>query len=163
MLRRRWTYVLLFALPAFLLACVAAAVVLGASAGVLWLFVFGDDPWPAVAGTMLGAVFVGVGAALWALLLAGAYAVGRQQESAPRLNTNHVAVAIGITAVVGGLVASRVAGVRFGGAQDDTIVCAERCRAEGFMASGMPPRDSGDRTCTCYDASGQAARRAPIP
>ena len=42
-MRRRHLYVLLFALPTFLLSIVAGATLLGAAAGALWLFVFGDN------------------------------------------------------------------------------------------------------------------------
>jgi len=36
------------------------------------------------------------------------------------------------------------------------------CTAKGYSGSGMPPRDSGTRTCSCYDAEGREAVKAPL-
>jgi len=38
----------------------------GAVAGFLWLYVFGDDPWPAWSDYVLGPAIVGGGLAAWA-------------------------------------------------------------------------------------------------
>ena len=81
MRKRRYLYVLLFAAPTFLLALIAGAMLLGASAGVLWLFVFGDDPWPSEADTLLTGVFVLGTAAFWIAQLSVAYAVGKREET----------------------------------------------------------------------------------
>lgn len=46
----------------------AYAVTLGAAGallGILWLYVFGDDPWPAWTNTILGLIIVVAGLALW--------------------------------------------------------------------------------------------------
>jgi hypothetical protein len=71
---RRHVYVLLFAVPAFLVSLIAATMLLAASAGALWLFVLGDDPWPAGADVLLTAVFALSGAARWVVLLSVALA-----------------------------------------------------------------------------------------
>jgi hypothetical protein len=161
-LKRRHVYVLLFAVPALLLSIIAAAVMLAVSAGMFWLFVFGDDPWPPIAGSLLGAVFVLGGAALWLALLTTAWAVGKRQESRPALNRAHVAVAIGVTAVLAAAIAERLTGRNVSGTRNDSLVCADICRDKGFMGSGMPPRNSGDRTCSCYDAQGREAERIDL-
>jgi hypothetical protein len=152
----------MFAVPALLASIVASVLLLAASAGALWLFVFGDDPWPDAASTVLGVTFLATGAALWIGLLAAAYAVGTAEESRPGLNRGHVWVSLGLTAALAALIASRVWGLGALGPRPDTLVCADYCRAEGFAASGVPPRDSGDRTCTCYDGRGQEARRIRV-
>jgi hypothetical protein len=161
-MRRRHLYALMYALPALLAAVIAAALLLAASAGALWLFVFGDDPWPRFAETLLTATFVGSGLTLWAALLAAAYAVGKAEESRPALNRAHVWLSVALTAGLAGLIAARVWGLGQLGPKPDTQVCADYCLAEGFAGSGMPPRDSGDRTCSCYDSQGQEARRINV-
>ena len=159
-MKRRHLYVVLFAVPALLASVVAAAMLLAAAAGALWLFVFGDDPWPAAANSFLGLLFGVAAAGIWVALLTIAYGVGAGEEQRPTLNVGHVALSIGLTIVLAALIAMRVTGVSFfGGQPSDDVRCADRCRAEGFGGSGMPPRDSGDRTCTCYDAEGREARR----
>ena len=162
-MKRRHLYVLLFAVPTLLASVVTAAVLLAAAAGALWLFVFGDDPWPAAAGSFLGIVFAVAAATGWLVLLSAAYAVGAREERKPSLNAGHVALAIGATMVLGAFIATRLLGVSVpGGTRSDSVRCADLCRAEGFAGSGMPPRDSGDRTCSCYDAQGREARRITL-
>jgi hypothetical protein len=163
MLKRRHVYVLLFAVPALLVSIIAAALMLAASAGALWLFVYGDNPWPNTADVLLGAVFLLGAAALWLALLFVAYLVGRQQESERSLNKGHVALSLGTTVVLAVVIILRIAGLNLAGAQSDSVVCADLCREQGFSASGLPPRESGDRTCSCYDAQGQEARRVTLP
>ena len=154
MRKRRYLYVLLFAAPTFLLALIAGAMLLGAAAGALWLFVLGDDPWPSEADTLLTSVF-GTGrrrvldrAALGRLRSRQA---GRNQTIAEQ-NTR--------------------ADIR----RRDSDACGPDCPANVWRGvwkpsrqphlcgplpgrrrtgSGMPPQDSGDRTCSCYDAEGR--------
>jgi hypothetical protein len=163
MIKRRHVYVLLFAVPALLVSTITAALMLAASAGALWLFVYGDDPWPDTANVLLGAVFFLVAAALWLALLFVAYTVGRQQEGKPSLNKSHVALSLGATVVLAMVIMLRLGGLNLAGAQSDSVVCADLCRSQGFAASGLPPRDSGDRSCSCYDAQGQEMRRLTLP
>jgi hypothetical protein len=158
--RRRHLYVLLWAIPTLLASLIGAAVVLAAAAGALWLFVLGDNPWPTAAEVALTGTFVLVLLVLWGTLLAAAWAVGRQQESAPRLNAAHVAAAAGVTVLLGAFVALRVAGPM--GPKSDGEICSDMCQAQGFSASGMPPTNTGDRTCTCYGEKG-AEREFPLP
>jgi hypothetical protein len=163
MINRRHVYVLLFAVPALLVSIIAAALMLAASAGALWLFVYGDDPWPNTANVLLGAIFLFVAAALWLALLFVAYTVGRQHEGEQSLNKGHVALSAGATVVLAVIIIVRLAGLNVAGAQNDSVACADLCRSQGFTASGLPPRDSGDRTCSCYDAQGQEVRRVALP
>lgn len=163
MLKRRHVYVLVFAVPSLLLALVVAACAAAASAGVLWLFVFGDNPWPAAADSALGAMVVAVGISVWFGLLFTAYLVGRGEEAAARLNRSHLAVAIGVTVLLAVAIAARTAGVRFTARMTDEELCADFCRSQGFAASGTPPRSSGDRTCSCYDAQGRESRHVALP
>ena len=162
MLRRRHVYVLMFAVPALLLSNIAAAMMLAASAGALWLFVFGDNPWPPIASTMLGAVYLAGCAGLWLALLFVAYAVGKGQEVRPALNIGHVALSIGATVLLLTVIAARMMGLSISERSSDSLVCADFCRAEGFSASGTPPQNSGNRTCTCYDAQGREVRQVPL-
>jgi hypothetical protein len=158
-LKRRHVYVLLFAAPALLVSILAAALMLAVSAGALWLFLLGDNPWPPAASTLLGAVFFVVGAGMWLALLWTAWAVGRQQEDRPALNAAHVMLAIGVTVVLAALIGGRLTGLSLNpfGARSDSVTCADLCRAKGFVGSSTPPRSSGDRTCRCYDAAGREA------
>ena len=160
-IRRRFLYVLLFTPPAVLVSAVAGATAAAAAAGVFWLFVLGDDPWPGWSGPVVAVVALTAFLVLLVAYLLVAWSVGKQQESKPSINRTHVAVAIVSTLTLTAFIAVRF----FAGQapQSDSERCAALCRDQGFSASGMPPRDSGDRTCSCYDANGREARRANLP
>jgi hypothetical protein len=162
-MKRRHLYVLLFLLPSLLLAAVAGATAAGMAAGFSWLFLFGDDSWPGWTGPAIGALAIGCGALVLGALLVIAWSVGRQQETRPSVDRGHLALALASTVLLGGLIGWRWLGAGERGPQTDSEACADYCGSEGFAASGTPPRDSGDRTCTCYDASGNAARQTALP
>jgi hypothetical protein len=161
-MKRRYVYVLLFGVPALLAALVVSLLLFAAAAGALWIFVLGDNPWPASAGNVLMGLLVLACAALWLGLLALAYATGKQQEAQPALNPRHVLAAVGTTALLVLLVVAQQWSVGNLGAKSDSVACADHCKAKGFMASGMPPRDSGLATCSCYDAQGREAVKVPM-
>ena len=93
-------------------------------------------------------------AAFWIAQLSVAYAVGKREETNASLNKTHVLISVGATVTLAALIALRISGVGFGD-RPDSLVCADHCLAAGATGSGMPPRDSGDRTCSCYDAEGR--------
>lgn len=161
-MKRRYAYILLFAVPALLAACILAVLLGAAVAGGLWLFVFGDDPWPASASTALTVLFVLVGAGVWAGLLTVAYASGRAQEPLATPILRPLMAAAGATAILALLVVFQQWRVGNLGPQSVDVLCSEYCREQGFLASGMPPRDSGAATCSCFDTQGREALRAPI-
>lgn len=161
--RRRYLYVLLFAVPALLLSTTVAAMAVAAASGVLWLFVLGDNHWPPAANTALGGMFLLSAAGLWLLLLAVAYGVGTRQESLPALNGRHVALSIGATAVLVAVIVARLMGLSLSGTKSESLTCADLCQSGGFSGSSLPPQDSGDRTCSCYDATGREVRRILLP
>ena len=160
-MQRRYLYVLLFGIPALLGAVIATTLLFGAVAGALWLFVFGDNPWPASTDALLGAALVAVCIALWLSLLAVAYGVGRKQEARAALNPRHAMAAAGITAMLVMLVVSQQWSVGNLGPPSDGARCADFCRDKGFAGSGMPPRDAGTPSCSCYDEKGSEAIKVP--
>lgn len=161
-MRRRTLYLLMFAVPAALVALVAALAAFGAVAGALWLFVYGDEPWPAAAQALLVGGFAVTAIACWLALVRVAHSVGRGQEASAGLNRRHVGVAVGGTALLAGLIALHQWSVGNIGAPSDGLRCMDWCRGEGFDASAMPARDSGRRTCQCLDANGRVARESPL-
>jgi hypothetical protein len=161
-MKRRYAYLLIFAVPAVLASFVAASLIAGASAGVLWLFVFGDSPWPDAAGTILGGLF---GLSFLTLLsgaLAGAYIVGRRAEKDAVSRAGPAMLAASATALIVLLVVMHQRSVGNIGPKSDSVVCSDFCAARGFAGSGMPPRDAGPATCSCYDAQGKESVKVPI-
>lgn len=161
-MKRRHHYLLAFALPALLASGAVALALFGALAGSLWLFVFGDNPWPPSVEKVLVALTFVAFAAIWAVLLWRAYAFGKGQEQVSAPMSRHVRVAAAITAVLlllGVAYQWRVGNI---GPPDDGTLCSQFCRDKGFAGSGMPPRNQGAPTCTCFDAQGREAVKVPI-
>lgn len=161
-MRRRHAYVLMFALPGLIAALIAAAVVFAGLAGALWIFVFGDKPWPGTADAVLVAAFAAVGAAVWIALMRLAYHAGRREEGKPDLNRRHVAAALGGTAALAAVVVLHQWSVGNIGTPSDSLLCSDFCRAQGYSGSSIPPRDSGRDACGCLAADGRLAAEAPL-
>jgi hypothetical protein len=163
-MKRPHLYLLLFGVPALVAALLAGFAVLAAAAGVLWLFVYGDDPWPQPAEASLVALFASVSLAVWAVLLRRAYLAGEQDERAgtPLKPGRLAATAAGATALLLALVGLHQWRVGNIGPVPDSVVCSDFCTARGFAGSSMPPRDAGTPTCTCLDDGGGNALTVPM-
>ena len=161
-MRRRYTYLLLFAFPCLLAAAMMSMLVVGAAIGAMWIFVYGDNPWPAAAETTLAVLAGGTFALALASLLSIALRVGRAQEERAQLNPAHLRLALGSTALL--LLAG---GYQWKagnlGPRSDGEVCADFCTMRGFNGSSMPPGMAGAPTCSCLDGKGTAAVTASIP
>jgi len=163
-MKQRHLYLLLFSVPALVAALLAGFVVLAGAAGALWLFVYGDNPWPGAAEAALVVLFAAVSLAAWAVLLRRAYRAGEQHERAgvqPKVGRLAIAAA-GITALLLILVGLHQWNVGNIGPKPDSAVCSDFCASRGFAGSSMPPRDAGTPTCTCVDAGGREPLTVPL-
>ncbi len=162
MMKKRYLYTLLFGIPGLFVAGLIAIFVFAALTGILWLYVFGDNPWPASSETMIAVLFVAVFGVLWIGFIALGYLVGKKLETDPQLNKRHVLISVGLTLLFILLMVFQQWSVGNLGPKSDSVLCSEFCSRHGYSASGMPPQNSGDRTCSCYDASGNEALQIPI-
>jgi hypothetical protein len=48
------------------------------------------------------------------------------------------------------------------GPKSEGVLCSEFCSRQGYFASGIPPEDSGERTCSCLDDAGNEALKVPL-
>jgi hypothetical protein len=149
-------------LPGLFISGLTSMFVFGASMGVLWLFVFGDNPWPSSTDTVLVVVMVLIFLTMWIGLIMIGYSVGKKLEATPTLNKNHILLSGGITVLFILFFIFQQWNVGNLGPKSDELICSEYCAQQGYAGSGMPPRDSGDRTCSCYDSSGKEAIRIPV-
>ena len=161
-MKKRYVYVLLFGIPGLFVAGILSIVLFGGFLGILWLYVFGDNPWPPLAETILSVVFVLLVLAFWAASLLLGYWVGKRLETDPRLNRNHVLISAGLTLLFLLLIVFQQFSVGNLGPKSDSLLCSDFCAAHGYSGSGMPPEISGARMCSCYDASGNEALRIPL-
>jgi len=157
-------YLLLFSIPALVAAFVAGFAVLAVTAGVMWLFVYGDDPWPGAAEAALVVVFAAVSLGVLSILLHRVYRLGEQHEQAgkPPKAGRLAAAAAGATALLLALVGLHQWNVGNIGPRSDSLVCSEFCGSRGYDGSSMPPRNAGTPTCSCIDAGGRPALTVPL-
>lgn len=160
-MKKRYLYALLFGIPGLFVAGVISLFTFGALAGVLWIFVFGDDPWPLSTNKVLPALFVLVFLLLWIASIAAGYVVGKRLESDPRLDGKHILISGGLTLLFILFIVLQQFNVGNMGHRSDSMLCADFCTQRGYSASGTPAQNSGDRSCTCYDNAGNEALRVP--
>lgn len=161
-MKKRYLYVLLFGVPIVLASTIGAFMMFRAAAGFIWLFVAGDDAWPAATDTILVALFVVAFAASALALGSLAYFAGKgreQEDSGAGMSivAAGVATAVLVLAIVGHQ--WRVGNI---GPKSDSVVCSEFCMGKGSAGSSMPPRNSGAATCSCLDAQGREAITVPM-
>lgn len=161
-MKKRYLYALLFAAPGFLVALIISFVLFGAAAGILWLYVYGDSPWPASTEKTLPALFLVTLLVVWLGLVIAGFITGKKFEADPALNFKHILVSVVATIVPVILIVLRQLSVGNIGPKSASVLCNEYCSGKGYAASGMPPRDSGKSDCVCFDSRGQEAMKLPL-
>jgi hypothetical protein len=99
-MKRRYWYLLLFGISAAICAAIATVLVVGAVAGAMWIFVYGDNPWPATTETTLATLAGLAFVAAFLGLLSIAYRVGRAQEERAAFDPAHLRLALGSAALL---------------------------------------------------------------
>jgi hypothetical protein len=161
-MKKRYLYALLLGVPGFFIAVITTAMIFGAVAGVLWLYVFGDNPWPASAEPIFATLGLGTFLLFWVGPIWVGYRLGKRFGPDLHVNRNHVLLSAGFTALFILFILLQQFSVGNLGPKSDSLLCSEYCSQRGYSGSGMPPGDSGERTCSCYDALGKEAIKIPL-
>lgn len=161
-MKKRYAYALLFGVPGFFVALLFAFAVFGVAAGLLWVFAYGDNAWPESAAGLLPAAFFALFLLLWLASLVTGFRVGTKLEAQPGFNRKHIVVSAVATILPVALMALQQLGVGNIGPEHDSLACSDYCQGQGHAGSGMPPRDSGDRSCSCLDDRGQEVLTVPL-
>jgi hypothetical protein len=130
--------------------------------GILWLYVFGDDPWPTYTEQVVSILFVTTVLLIWLISVVSGYVIGKKLENDLMLNQRHVLISAAVTAIFLLLMLFQQWSVGNLGPESDSVICSDFCTQHGYSGSGMPPQISGDRTCSCYDSSGTEALKIPL-
>src|SRR5512133_1062555 len=161
-MKKRYLYTLLFGIPGFFIAGIFSIFVFAALTGILWLYVFGDNTWPAYLEPVLATLFVLAILTLWIASIALGYFIGRKLEKDPTLNRAHILISAGLTLALILLIVFHQWSVGNLGPKSDSTACSDFCTLHGYSGSGTSPEISGDRTCSCYDGSGNEVLRIPL-
>jgi len=152
-MKQRYLYVLMYAVPALIFSAIFMVVVTGAIAGAVWIFVYGDNPWPSFVYRYSPIFMAAVLAIVWLTLLSAAFTLGKRHESHASFNMKHAYFSAGSTAALVLLVFLNQQSVGNIGPKPDVLVCSGFCTASNFSASRFPQ----DGTCRCYGPSGSEA------
>jgi hypothetical protein len=161
-MKKRYIYSLLFGIPGLGISLVLSFLVFWVMVGFLWIYVFGDDSWPASTQNILPLLFFLTFLLLWIVSIAAGYRTGKKLEFDPVLNKKHMAVSFISTIVPLCLILFHQLQTGHIGPPSDSELCSDFCVQNGFSVSGMAPRNSGERKCICFDESGQETISASI-
>ena len=161
-MKKRYIYTILFGVPGLLIAAMLSLIVAGTAAGALWIFVFGDNPWPASVETILPIVILAVFLIVWTAILAAGFFIGKRLERDPVFNKGHILVSIGV--IVAFLLGFGFFQLRIGniGPRSEGLLCSDYCSQKGYSASSESPQNAGNRTCGCLDQSGNEILTVPM-
>jgi hypothetical protein len=106
---------------------------------------------------LLGVAFL----TIWFGTLIAGYVVGKRLESKQAMTKMHILISGGLTLLLIFFILLQQWSVGNLGPKSDSVLCSDFCTEQGYSASGTPPQDSGDRSCICYDKSGNEALNVP--
>lgn len=161
-MKKRYLYALLFGIPGLFVAGTVSIFLFGAFAGVLWLFVFGDNPWPSFIEPLTATLFVLAVLFLWVAFIVLGLIVGKRLERDPLVKKSHILLSAGVTVMFLLLILFQQWSVGNLGPESDSLLCSDFCVQHRFSGSGLEPGISDDRICSCYDDSGNEALRIPL-
>ncbi len=161
-MKKRYVYALLFGVPGFLVSLLITFALFGFMAGLLWLFLFGDDTWPEYLEYLLPILFITTFLILWTACIALGYITGNRLEDGTNIDRKHVIASVTATILTISVILLYQLRVGNIGDKPVTLRCSEYCITQGYAMSSMPRRDSGEMICSCFDEYGQETVKIDI-
>lgn len=161
-MKKRYLYAVLWGVPGLFVAGIATAILFGMLLGLLWLYVFGDNAWPSSTEPIVAILGIVTFLLVWMGLILLGYRMGARLEHEPSVNGKHILLSAGLTLLFILYIFFQQLSVGNLGPRSDSLLCSDFCVQRGYAGSGMPPADSGERTCSCYDESGNEAVKVPL-
>jgi hypothetical protein len=90
-MKKRYLYPLLFGIPGLFVAGIMSIAIFGGLMGILWIYIFGDDPWPPYVEIIVSILFVLVALVLWVGFLILGYFIGKDLKDLA-MNWSHVLI-----------------------------------------------------------------------
>jgi hypothetical protein len=161
-MKKRYLYSILFGVPGFFVSLIISFLIVGGVVGVLWIYFLGDDPWAESTGTVLSILFALTFLIAWIAVIIAGFAAGKKLEKDPVVNKTHILISVGLTLLFILFIVLQQWSVGNIGPKSEAELCNDFCAHEGYSASGMPSKDSGERTCSCFDDSGSEVLKVPL-
>lgn len=149
-MKNSYRYAILFGLLGLVVAFIAAMATVALFAGIFWLFIYGDNPWPNWSDYFLGSVALIVFLSVWLLAIYAGFQRGCKQNT--RFSSFKTQLIYSITAT--GIMALSVALFLIRGELRPKTLseqCAKICLDKGYYGSSTSPNSSGKKTCSCFD------------
>ena len=158
-MKKRYLYMLIFCIPAFLVSLIASILLFGGILGMLWIFVFGDDPWPQGIDLFLLIPFILAFMGIWITLLTVAYKAGKAAEADIESSTKRVTlIACGVTVLLLLFMVMHQWQIGNIGPKPNSSACADFCLDNGYSASMVSPQ----AYCNCLGSQAQIAIQQPM-
>lgn len=161
-MKKRYLYAVLWGVPGLFIAGIGTTVLVGMLLGVLWLYIFGDNAWPPAIDPIVTILGICTFLVVWLGLMLYGYRIGKRLESETGINRKHVMMSAGLTLLFIFFILIQQLSVGNLGPRSESLICSDFCVQKGYAGSGLPAADSGDRTCSCFDESGNEAIKVPL-
>lgn len=161
-MRKRDIYSILFGVPGFSISLMISFIIFGMMTGVLWLYFFGDNPWPLNIEKVLFPLFALIFFFLWLAIITVGYIIGNNLEHDSSVSKIHIMASFLLTLspliliIIHQLILGNI------GSQSDSVLCSRFCNQNGYSASGTSPENSGQEICLCFDESGNEALQVSL-
>ena len=161
-MKKRYLYSVLFGVPGLLFSFLVTFLIFGSISGLLWIFIFGDDPWPASVRKTLPFLFILTLFVLWLGFITAGFLFGKNREDVSGLDRKHIMISAASTLVPIILFIFYQLKVGNIGPKSESRQCSDFCSGKGFFVSSIPPQQSGERTCSCLDDRGREIMKVPL-
>lgn len=94
---RRYLYSLLVGVPGLVVCLLITYIYFGVAGGVLWIFIYRDNPWPVWTGKVVPVIFALDFLTIWLPFPLIGFIFGKRLEQSPALNKMHVLISAGLT------------------------------------------------------------------
>lgn len=161
-MKKRYLYSLLFGIPGLFIAGIISIVIFGGLMGILWIYLFGDNPWPAYIEIIVSSLFVLLTLSLWVGFMILGYFMGKRLEKDPAMHWSHILISGGLTLLFVLFIVFQQWSVGNLGPKSDSVLCSDFCARHGYSGSAMQPQTSFHRMCSCLDDSGNEVMTVPL-
>ncbi len=135
---------------------------MGTVLGILWLYVFGDNPWPTWIEPLISVLFLLIFSGSWLIITVAGYRVGKKLEARSGFKSKHLWLSLWATLLPIAIILLHQLGNGNLGPKSPQERCHDYCLYHGYQSSSTSPQNSGGQTCSCLGQYGAVERIQPI-
>jgi len=151
-MKQRYLYSLIFGIPGVLISAFVALLAGGVTAGLFWIFIFGDNVWPFWAEWIIAAITVIAFITALSFIARIGFFVGKKREieNTP-INNKHIIISVTTLVLLVFLMVIYQRGYIF--KEPPSKVCKDICVQKGYdgISTSLGRTVSGKNTCSCWN------------